>query len=262
MSYLDQIDKTKVPQHVAIIMDGNGRWAKERGLARMYGHQKGVEVLHDITTTAADTGVKYLTMYAFSIENWNRPVEEVNALMDILVDLIEKETITLMEKNVRLLTIGDTDMLPENVKKAFMGCIKQTKNNTGLKLIFALSYSSRWEITKAMREVAQLAIDGKVKPEEIDEQFVGAHLSTGIQGIPDPDLLIRTSGELRISNYLLWQIAYSELYFCDTFWPDFSVEDLHRAIESFQSRQRRFGKTEEQVEAESPTSDSSLNEGE
>ena len=247
MSYLDQIDKTKVPEHVAIIMDGNGRWAKERGLARMYGHQKGVEVLHDITTCAANTGVKYLTMYAFSIENWNRPVEEVSALMDILVDLIEKETITLMEKNVRLLTIGDTEMLPENVRKAFMGCIEQTKNNTGLKLIFALSYSSRWEITKAMREVTQLAIEGKVKPEEIDEQFVSRHLSTGIQGIPDPDLLIRTSGELRISNYLLWQIAYSELYFTPCRWPDFTEEEFWKAIVDYQHRERRFGKTSEQV---------------
>lgn len=247
MSYFNQIDLSRVPEHVAIIMDGNGRWAKERGLARMYGHQKGVEVLHDITTTAANTGVKYLTMYAFSIENWNRPKEEVNSLMEILVDLIEKETVTLMEKNVRLLTIGDTDMLPDTVKKAFMGCIEQTKNNTGLKLIFALSYSSRWEITTAVKQIAQMAIDGKVNPKDIDEQFVGSHLSTGLQGIPDPDLLIRTSGELRISNYLLWQIAYSELYFTPCRWPEFTDEEFWKAIVDYQHRERRFGKTSEQI---------------
>ncbi|MBO4621145.1 MAG: isoprenyl transferase [Paludibacteraceae bacterium] len=247
MSYFDQIDKTRVPQHVAIIMDGNGRWAKERGLARIYGHQKGGDVLHDILNCAADTGVQYMTLYAFSIENWSRPAEEVNGLMDLLIDIVEKETATLMKRNVRLLTVGDTDMLPENVKKTFLGCIEQTKNNTGLKLIFALSYSSRWEITKAMRDVTKLAIEGKVKPEEIDEQFVSAHLSTGLQDIPDPDLLIRTSGELRISNFLLWQIAYSELYFTPCRWPEFTEEEFWKAIVDYQHRERRFGKTSEQV---------------
>ncbi len=246
-SYWDQIDPSRVPAHVAIIMDGNGRWAKERGLARMYGHQKGVEVLHDIARTAKKTGVKYLTLYAFSIENWNRPAEEVNALMDILVDLIERETVLLMEENARLLTVGDTDMLPPNVKKAFDACMEQTSHNTGLKMIFALSYSSRWEITKMVREVAQSAAAGEVSPDEIDEHFVSAHLSTGLQDIPDPDLLIRTSGELRISNFLLWQIAYSELYFTPRRWPEFTDEDFWQAIVDYQHRERRFGKTSEQV---------------
>jgi len=247
MSYLDQIDKTRVPEHVAIIMDGNGRWAKERGLARMYGHQKGVDVLHDITRTAAATGLKYLTLYAFSIENWNRPEGEVNSLMDILVDLIERETVSLMEENVCLHTIGDTDMLPENVRKAYLRCIEQTKNNTGLHLIFALSYSSRWEITEAVKRMARMAVDGQIRPEDIDERMVSSQLSTGLQGIPDPDLLIRTSGELRISNYLLWQIAYSELYFTPRYWPDFTNEDFWEAIVDYQHRERRFGKTSDQV---------------
>jgi len=247
MSYFDQIDKSRVPEHIAIIMDGNGRWAKERGLARMFGHQKGTDVIHDITTTAANTGVKYMTLYAFSLENWNRPQEEVDSLMDIAVDFIHKEIATVMENNVRLHIIGDTDRLPERVKKAFEESMERSKNNTGLNLIFAMSYSSRWEITEMAKRAAQLAIDGQIKPEDIDEQFVSKNLATGLQGIPDPDLLIRTSGELRVSNYLLWQIAYSELYFTPCLWPDFTDEEFWKAIVDYQQRERRFGKTSEQV---------------
>ncbi|MBQ2608394.1 MAG: isoprenyl transferase [Paludibacteraceae bacterium] len=247
MSYFEQIDKSRIPNHVAIIMDGNGRWAKERGLARIYGHQQGVDVLHDIITTVAETGVKYLTMYAFSLENWNRPKDEVSSLMDIAVELIRKERSTLIEKNVRLLTLGDNDLLPDKVKDAFMECEEVTKNNTGLTLIFALSYSSRWEITEMAKRIARQAVEGKVKVEDISEDYVSSQLSTGLLGIPDPDLLIRTSGEQRISNYLLWQIAYSELYFTQCRWPDFNDEEFYKAIVDYQHRERRFGKTSEQI---------------
>ena len=234
-----------MPQHVAIIMDGNGRWAKKQGLARMFGHKQGVEVVHNITEAAAELGLRYMTLYTFSTENWNRPKEEVDALMTLLVDTIAKETPTLMKNNVRLLTIGDLDRLPEAAHKKFLGCIEQTAANTGLSLVIALSYSSRWEITNAVRKAVEAAQKGTIRPEDVNEELVSDLMTT--KNMPDPDLLIRTSGELRISNFLLWQLAYSELYFTDCLWPEFTVEEFYKAIVDYQHRERRFGKTSEQV---------------
>ena len=234
-----------MPQHVAIIMDGNGRWAKRQGLARMFGHKQGVTVVHNITEAAAELGLRYLTLYTFSTENWNRPKEEVDALMTLLVDTIAKETPTLMKNNVRLLTIGDLDRLPNAAREKFLGCIRQTAGNTGLSLVIALSYSSRWEITNAVRQAAEMAQNGDIRPEDINEEMVSDLMTT--KGMPDPDLLIRTSGELRISNFLLWQLAYSELYFTDCLWPEFTVEEFYKAIVDYQHRERRFGKTSEQI---------------
>lgn len=245
MTFKEQIQKERMPQHIAIIMDGNGRWAKKQGLARVFGHKKGVETVHNITEAAAEIGLRYLTLYAFSTENWNRPKEEVDALMNILVDTIRKETPTLMKNNVRLLTIGDTSRLPEDARKKFMQCIEETSGNTGLSLVLALSYSSRWEIVEAMKEVAHRAKDGQLQADDITEEMVSTLMTTN--NIPDPDLLIRTSGELRISNFLLWQLAYSELYFTDLSWPEFKEEDFYAAIVDYQHRERRFGKTSEQV---------------
>ena len=240
-----QIDKERLPRHIAIIMDGNGRWAKKQGLARMFGHRQGVETVHNITVAATKLGIEYLTLYTFSTENWNRPKEEVDALMTLLVDTIAKETPTLMENNVRLETIGDIDRLPEGAKKKFLACIEQTSKNTGLTMVLALSYSARWEITRAMQLVAQRAQAGTLRPDEINEQLVSSLMTTA--SIPDPDLLIRTSGEYRISNFLLWQLAYSELYFTDCLWPEFTEEELYKAIVDYQKRERRFGKTSEQI---------------
>ncbi len=234
-----------MPRHVAIIMDGNGRWAKRQGLARMFGHKQGVEVVHNITEAAAELGLEYLTLYTFSTENWNRPKEEVDALMTLLVDTIAKETPTLMKNNVRLLTIGDLDRLPKAAYAKFVNCMEQTAENTGLNLVIALSYSSRWEITEAMKEAVRMAKNGQIGIENINEEFVSDLMTT--KGMPDPDLLIRTSGELRISNFLLWQLAYSELYFTDCLWPEFTVEEFYKAIVDYQHRERRFGKTSEQV---------------
>lgn len=234
-----------MPRHVAIIMDGNGRWAKKQGLARMYGHKQGVETVHRITETAAEMGIQYLTLYTFSTENWNRPKEEVDALMTLLVDTIAKETPTLMKNNVRLLTIGDTERLPEGAKRKFEQCMEETSGNTGLRLVIALSYSARWEITNAMQEAVRKAQAGELKAEDVNEELVSSLMTTA--GIPDPDLLIRTSGELRISNFLLWQLAYSELYFTDCLWPEFTEEEFCKAIVDYQHRERRFGKTSEQV---------------
>lgn len=241
-----ELDSTRIPRHVAIIMDGNGRWAKRHGMARMFGHKQGVETVHQITEVAAEMGIEYLTLYAFSTENWNRPKEEVDALMSLLVDTIAKETPTLMKNNVRLQTIGDTNRLPELARKRFEECIAQTAGNTGLNLVLALSYSSRWEIANAMRNMADDLLSGKLRRECIDEERVSAYLTT--KGVPDPDLLIRTSGELRISNFLLWQLAYSELYFTDCLWPDFTKEEFVAAIVDYQHRERRFGKTSEQIQ--------------
>lgn len=241
-----ELDSTRIPRHVAIIMDGNGRWAKRHGMARMFGHKQGVETVHQITEVAAEMGIEYLTLYAFSTENWNRPKEEVDALMSLLVDTIAKETPTLMKNNVRLQTIGDTNRLPELARKRFEECIAQTAGNTGLNLVLALSYSSRWEIANAMRNMADDLLSGKLRRECIDEEMVSAYLTT--KGMPDPDLLIRTSGELRISNFLLWQLAYSELYFTDCLWPDFTKEEFVAAIVDYQHRERRFGKTSEQIQ--------------
>ena len=235
MDYKTQIDKERLPRHIAIIMDGNGRWAKKQGLARMFGHKQGVETVHNITVAATALGVEYLTLYTFSTENWNRPKEEVDALMTLLVDTIVKET----------QTIGDIDRLPEKTKAKFLGCIEQTSHNTGLTMVIALSYSARWEITRAMQEAVRLAHNGSLRPEDVNEQFVSSLMTT--RDMPDPDLLIRTSGEYRISNFLLWQLAYSELYFTDCLWPEFTEEEFYKAIIDYQKRERRFGKTSEQV---------------
>lgn len=245
MDYKEQIDATRLPRHIAIIMDGNGRWAKKQGLARMFGHKQGVETVHNITVAATKLGVEYLTLYTFSTENWNRPKEEVDALMTLLVDTIAKETPTLMNNNVRLQTIGDIDRLPEGAKQKFLGCIEQTSHNTGLTMVLALSYSARWEIIRAMQKAVEQAKAGSLRPEDVNEQLVSSLMTTA--SIPDPDLLIRTSGEYRISNFLLWQLAYSELYFTDCLWPEFTEEELYKAIVDYQKRERRFGKTSEQI---------------
>ena len=245
MSYKEQIQVDRIPRHVAIIMDGNGRWAKRQGMARMFGHRQGVETVHRITEAAAALGIDYLTLYAFSTENWNRPKEEVDALMSLLVDTIAKETPTLMKNNIQLLTIGDLDRLPDSAQAKFRACMVETSGNTGLKLVIALSYSSRWEIIRAAKEIASLVQQDAMLIEDINEEVVSAHLTTA--SMPDPDLLIRTSGELRISNFLLWQLAYAEMYFTDCLWPEFTEEEFYRAIVDYQHRERRFGKTSEQV---------------
>ena len=245
MDYKEQIDKERLPRHIAIIMDGNGRWAKKQGLARMFGHRQGVETVHNITVAATKLGVEYLTLYTFSTENWNRPKEEVDALMGLLVDTIVKETPTLMNNNVRLQTIGDINRLPDSTRQKFIGCIRQTSVNTGLTMVIALSYSARWEITEAVREAVRMAQNGNLRPEEVNEQYVSSLMTT--KNMPDPDLLIRTSGEYRISNFLLWQLAYSELYFTDCLWPEFTEEEFYKAIVDYQKRERRFGKTSEQI---------------
>lgn len=245
MNYKDEILKERMPRHVAIIMDGNGRWAKRQGLARMFGHKQGVEVVHNITEAAAEMGLEYLTLYTFSTENWNRPKEEVDALMTLLVDTIAKETPTLMKNNVRLLTIGDLDRLPKGAHDKFLDCMKQTAGNTGLRLVIALSYSARWEIVNAVKQAVSLAKRGELEAEDVNEELVSDLMTT--RDMPDPDLLIRTSGELRISNFLLWQLAYAELYFTDCLWPEFTVEEFYKAIVDYQHRERRFGKTSEQV---------------
>jgi len=247
-SYKQQIDTTKLPTHIAIIMDGNGRWAKERGYDRLVGHQNGVVSVRKVTEAATEIGIKYLTLYTFSTENWNRPQAEVDALMELLVENIVKETPTFHQNNIRLQAIGDLNRMPERVAARLHGCIAETAKNTGLTLVLALSYSSRWELTDAARKIAQQVADGTLRPDEITEATVAQNLNTA--AIPDPDLLIRTSGEVRISNFLLWQIAYSELYFTPTHWPDFRQEEFFKAIVDFQHRERRFGKTSEQVACE------------
>ena len=243
MLYQDQIDKTRIPSHIAIIMDGNGRWAKQRGQIRTFGHQAGAETVHVIAEEAARLGVKYLTLYTFSTENWNRPVDEVAALMSLLMDSIEEET--FMKNNISFRIIGDTAKLPENVLERLNRCIERTSVNTGMCLTLALSYSSKWEITEEVRQIASRVSAGDLKADEITDQTVDGFLATHY--MPDPDLLIRTGGEVRLSNFLLWQCAYSELYFCDTFWPDFKAEELCKAICDYQRRERRFGKTSEQI---------------
>ena len=245
MTYKEQIQQNRIPRHVAIIMDGNGRWAKRQGLARMFGHRQGVETVHSITEAAATLGIEYLTLYTFSTENWNRPKEEVDALMALLVDTIAKETPTLMKNNIRLQTIGDISRLPQVTHDKFVACIEETSKNTGLTLVIALSYSARWELIRSTRLIAEAVKEGKMLVEDINEETISAHLTTA--SIPDPDLLIRTSGELRISNFLLWQLAYAELYFTDCLWPEFTNEEFYRAIVDYQNRERRFGKTSEQV---------------
>lgn len=238
--YKDKLDITQLPKHIAIIMDGNGRWAKERGCDRIFGHQNGVKSVREVTEAAAEIGIQYLTLYAFSTENWERPQPEVEALMELLIETIEKETPTLNKNNVRLMAIGDLKRLPCKLEEKLLRCIDGTSKNNGLTLVLALSYSSRWEILNAIRNIIN---DKGLKynnSEEITEEFFSEYLTT--KSIPDPDLLIRTSGELRISNFLLWQIAYSEFYFTQTHWPEFNKEHFYEAIYNFQQRERRFGK--------------------
>ena len=243
MLYKELIDKNRIPAHIAIIMDGNGRWAKQQGQVRSIGHQAGAETVHIIAEEAAKSGVKYLTLYTFSTENWNRPQDEVNALMALLMESIEEEI--FMKNNISFRIIGDLDKLPSTVLERLNKCIERTSVNTGMCLTLALSYSSKWEITDAMKKIAQKVKDGELGIDEITDSIIDQHLST--QYMPDPELLIRTGGEIRLSNYLLWQCAYSELYFCDTFWPDFKEEEFYKAIYSYQGRERRFGKTSEQI---------------
>lgn len=243
MTYKEQLDMTRIPAHIAIIMDGNGRWAKARGMNRSMGHQQGVVAVREITEAASNLGVKFLTLYTFSTENWNRPVEEVAALMSLILTSLEEEL--FMKNNVRLKIIGDLTRVPDHVKESILRCEKNTSVNTGMTMVVALSYSSKWEITQAVRNIAQEAAEGKISLDDIDDKMIDQHLATAF--MPDPELLIRTGGEVRLSNYLLWQCAYSELYFCDTFWPDFNTEALCQAIWHYQNRERRFGKTSEQV---------------
>ena len=245
MTYREQIDKTYIPEHVAIIMDGNGRWAKQRGQARSMGHQAGAETVHIIAEEAARLGVKYLTLYTFSTENWNRPVDEVSALMALLMDSIEEET--FMKNNISFRIIGDTEKLPADVLNRLNQCIERTSVNTGMCLILALSYSSKWELTDAVKQIAAKVKTGELDVDNITDETIDKHLCTNF--MPDPELMIRTGGEVRLSNYLLWQCAYSELYFCDTSWPDFKEEEFCKAICDYQNRERRFGKTSEQIKA-------------
>tara|TARA_R110002049_G_scaffold25788_2_gene90134 strand:+ start:7608 stop:8354 length:747 start_codon:yes stop_codon:yes gene_type:complete len=245
---MNTLDKDRLPKHIAVIMDGNGRWAKNKGKARVFGHKNGVESVRAITEGAAEIGIKYLTLYAFSTENWNRPKAEITALMTLLVLTISKETKTLNKNNVRLHAIGNLDNLPNNCSKELENAINSTANNTGLNLILALSYSAKWEITEATKKIAEKVKNKELKVEDITEDTINSHLCTS--NFPDPELLIRTSGECRISNFLLWQIAYSELYFTPTLWPDFRKKDLEEAILSYQQRERRFGKISEQLETD------------
>jgi undecaprenyl diphosphate synthase len=245
MSIPENLDLNKVPEHIAIIMDGNGRWAKKNNKARVFGHRNGVKSVREVTEGAAECGVKYLTLYAFSTENWNRPKSEVNALMQLLVTTIGNETKTLKKNNIRLLAIGELENLPGNCNNELQKAIDKTAENTGMTLILALSYSSKWEILRAIKGLLNDVKDQKISDLDISEEVFNNYLCTA--GLPDPELLIRTSGEYRISNFLLWQLAYSELYFTPKLWPDFKREDLWEAIIDYQSRERRFGKTSEQL---------------
>jgi len=244
-SLKDRIDRKKLPVHVAIIMDGNGRWAKKQGFLRTLGHERGVDSVRNTVEAAAEIGIGYLTLYAFSTENWNRPKYEIDALMQILVKSLHKEMDTLMKNNIRLQAIGNLESLPARSRKELFKSIDATSGNTGLTLVLALSYSSRWEIVEAVKNIAAEVRDGKLSPDKIDANSFGSYLTT--HDIPEPELLIRTSGEYRISNFLLWQIAYAELYFTPVLWPDFSKEDFYTAIIDFQHRERRFGMTSEQI---------------
>ena len=239
----EEIDATRVPCHVAIIMDGNGRWAKAKGLPRTAGHQEGVETVKKVTEEAVRLGVKYLTLYTFSTENWNRPAPEIAALMGLILDHLEDEI--FMKNNVRFRVIGDMGRIPDAVRARLEECMQRTAGNTKMTMVIALRYSSRWELVQAARRMAEEVKEGTLSPSRITEETLAAHLVTNF--MPDPDLLIRTGGEYRISNYLLWQCAYAEFYFCDTYWPDFDEHEFRKAIADYQSRERRFGKTSEQV---------------
>ena len=243
--YKDKLNKNNIPKHVAIIMDGNGRWAEQHGKARVFGHENGVESGRRVIKKAREIGVKHLTLYAFSTENWDRPKAEVDALMGLLVHAIDAETDSLNKNNVRLSVIGDINSMPEQVQEKLKSCITKLNDNKGLNLVLALSYSGQWDIVDAVKKIAADAAAQKVKPEDINNKLFTDYLSTA--GIPDPELMIRTSGEFRISNFLLWQIAYSELYFTTKLWPDFRKNDFYEAIYDYQNRERRFGKTSEQL---------------
>lgn len=245
MSDISGIDKKRIPKHIAVIMDGNGRWAKSKGHARIFGHKSAIEAVRDVIEGCAELGVGHLTLYAFSTENWNRPKLEVRALMELLVNTIHKEIPTLMKNDIRLSTIGDIEALPKKTKAELLSAIDQTKDNSRMILTLALSYSSRWEILKAVKDIAADVKKGKIDSENIDEESFAQYLATA--NMPDPDLMIRTSGEYRISNFLLWQMAYTELVFIDKLWPDFRKSDLNKAIQNYQQRERRFGKTSEQI---------------
>jgi undecaprenyl diphosphate synthase len=245
MSIKEKINKDKLPRHIAIIMDGNGRWAQKRGNKRIFGHKNGVAAVRDTVEAGAELGLQYLTLYAFSTENWNRPRTEIDALMSLLVSTINTETKTLLENNVRLHTIGDTDNLPGNVRDKLLSTIDKTSGNTGTSLILALSYSARWEIGRATREMLKDFKKGEININDVDDEWIRKYLTTA--NFPDPELLIRTSGEFRISNFMLWQIAYAELYFTNILWPDFRRENFYEAILNYQNRERRFGKTSDQI---------------
>ncbi len=245
MTNKEKLIAAKLPRHIAIIMDGNGRWAKEKGKDRLFGHYSGVESVRNIVEGCAELGIRYLTLYAFSTENWDRPKDEVTGLMELLVQTIRKEVSTLNKNNIRLHVIGNIDMLPASAHKELEEACAETKNNSGLNLVMALSYSSRWEIVNAVKNIGREIKSGNLSPEEIDDNIFKNHLCTA--GLPDPELMIRTSGETRISNFLLYQLAYSELYFTHVLWPDFRKENLYEALLDYQSRERRFGKTSEQL---------------
>lgn len=245
MDYKEKLDKNKIPEHVAIIMDGNGRWAKEKGQMRLVGHATGVESVREALTAATEINVKYLTLYAFSTENWNRPKEEVDGLMDLLVNTIANEIESLNKNDVRLLTIGNTNDLPDSCRNELLNAIKKTANNKGTVLVLALNYSAKLEIKEAVKRIAEKYKNNEISLDDINDELIADNLYTA--GIPDPELMIRTSGEIRISNFLLWQLAYSELHFTPVFWPDFKKEDFYRAIYEFQTRERRFGLIGEQL---------------
>jgi len=248
MATLEQLDKARVPKHIAIIMDGNGRWAKSQGLDRSAGHKAGISALHNVLEAAGKAGVKHLTAYTFSTENWNRPKEEVDALMNLVAWGIDQEKEALVKKGVRMIILGDISRMPEFARTKTIECMEATKDGKTINLFIAFNYGSRYEITNTVQRIAQQVKEGTLAVEDITEQTVSDNLLTA--GVPDPELLIRTGGEQRISNYLLWQIAYSELYFCDTYWPNFGEAELYDAILDYQSRERRFGKTSAQVQEE------------
>ncbi|MGL5561240.1 MAG: isoprenyl transferase [Tannerellaceae bacterium] len=245
MSLLNNIDLKRLPRHVAVIMDGNGRWAKMRGLERYFGHSEGVVSVKKIIESASKLGIKYMTLYTFSTENWKRPEEEIQALMGLLVQAINQETAHLMEHNIRLTAIGDLSRLPEDAKVSLNECMEATALNTGVTVALALSYSSRWEITNAIKEIAQMVVNNEMSIDQINDKVISSHLTT--HNLPDPDLLIRTGGEKRISNFMLWQLSYTELFFSDKFWPEFREEEFYEAILEFQNRERRLGRTSEQL---------------
>jgi undecaprenyl diphosphate synthase len=245
MSLKEKINLSKLPAHVAVIMDGNGRWARKKGNQRIFGHKNGVIAVRETVEAAAELGIKYLTLYAFSTENWHRPKAEINALMQLLISTLNSESATLIKNNVRLLSIGDIKSLPASVSDQLQETINITASNKGLSLILALSYSGRWEITNAVKQIAELVKNNSIRLDEINDEYFASKLQCSF--VPDPELLIRTSGEFRVSNFLLWQIAYTELYFTEALWPDFRKEDFYKAIVDFQRRERRFGKTSEQL---------------